>query len=372
VGPPEEEKDFNAEFMDQLKEEERLNKLIFGKFGKNCFRERMNKQNELIIYQDKDKKVEVQLREETIWLSLNQIASLFEKDKSVISRHIKNIFLSGELSRDSTVAKIATVQKEGKRRVKREIEYFNLDVIISVGYRVNSKKATQFRIWATQVLKNYLIKGYAINEKKLTSKKLKELEKTIQFLKENIRTPSLTASEVKGLLEIIEKYTQTWKWIEEYDSGTIKAIKKTKERKKISYEEAKMAIEQLKKYLIEKDLASEIFGQERDKGLFESALNTIYQSFAGDELYPSFEEKAANLLYLIIKNHPFVDGNKRIGAFMFLKFLYENMSMEELFERFNNNTLTALCYLVAASPPAQKEQLINLIMNFISFEQEEI
>ena len=328
----------------------------------------MNSDNQLVIFEDRDKKIEVQLKEETLWLNLNQIAMLFEKDKSVISRHIKNIFKSGELEQDSTVAKFATVQIEGKRKVKRIIEYFNLDVIIAVGYRVNSKKATQFRIWATNVLKNYLVKGYALNEKRLTEKKLAELENTIKFIKENINTPSLTAKEAKGLIELIERYALVWKWIEEYDTGKIKATTRKKQGRKIEYNEAKAAITELKKYLIQRDEASDIFGKERDRGLFESALNTIYQSFGGKELYPSFEEKAANLLYLIIKNHPFVDGNKRIGALLFLKFLYENISKEELFNKFNSNTLTALCYLVAASPANQKEQLINLIINFISFD----
>ncbi|MGA1846519.1 RhuM family protein [Deferribacter abyssi] len=331
----------------------------------------MNNSQELIIYQDKDKKIEVQLKEETIWLNLNQIAFLFDVKKAAISKHIKNIFSSGELQEKSTVSKMETVQLEGKRKVKRRITYYNLDVIIAVGYRVNSKKATQFRIWATQVLKNYLIKGYALNEKKLTEQRIKEIEKTVKFIKGNIRTASLSSSEVKGLLEIIEKYALVWKWIEEYDTGKIKPEKTNKERKKINYEEAKSAINELKEYLLKKGEASDVFGQERDRGLFESALNIIYQTFDGQELYPTFEEKAANLLYLIIKNHPFVDGNKRIGALLFLMFLYENMSKEELFEKFNSNTLTALCYLVAASPPAQKEQLVNLIMNFISFEREE-
>ena len=161
----------------------------------------MKNENQLVIFEDRDKKIEVQLKEETIWLNLNQIATLFGKDKSVISRHIRNIFESGELDKNSTVAKFATVQIEGKRKVKRTIEYFNLDVIISVGYRVNSKKATQFRIWATNVLKNYLIKGYAINEKRLTKERLKELENAIRFIKENINTPSLTAKEAKSTIE---------------------------------------------------------------------------------------------------------------------------------------------------------------------------
>ncbi len=329
----------------------------------------MEIENQLVIFEDSDKKIEVQLKGETIWLSLNQIATLFGKDKSVISRHIRNIFESGELDINSTVANFATVQIEGKREVKRTIEYFNLDVIISVGYRVNSKKATHFRIWATNVLKNYLIKGYAIDEKKLTEEKIKELENVVKFIKENINTPYLSAKETKGLLEIIEKYALVWKWIEEYDTGKIEAKITRKERKRVSYEEAKSAIKELKEYLINKREASEIFGIERDRGLFESALNTIYQSFGSVELYPSFEEKAANLLYFIIKNHPFVDGNKRIGALIFLQFLYENISQEELLSKFNSNTLTALCYLVATSPPEQKEQLIKLIMNFISFEE---
>ena len=328
-------------------------------------------EQKLIIYQDKEKQIKVQLKEETIWLNLNQIAFLFDVKKAAISKHIKNIFLTGELKRGATVSKMETVQKEGNRTVKRKVTYYNLDVIIAVGYRVNSKKATQFRIWATDVLKKYLIKGYALNENRLTEKRLKELEKTIKFIKENIRTPSLSASEAKGMLEIIEKYALVWQWIEEYDSGKITAKTTQKERKKISYEEARKAINELKEYLMKRNLATGIFGQERDKGLFESALNVIYQTFGGKELYPSFEEKAANLLYLIIKNHPFVDGNKRIGSLLFLKFLYENMPKETLFEKFNSNTLTALAYLVAASPPQQKEQLIKLIINFISFENEE-
>lgn len=325
----------------------------------------MNNVNQIIIFEDKDKKIEVQLKEETLWLDAHKLAELFDVDRTVIVKHIKNIYRAGELDENSTCAKIAQVASDGK---KRKMNLYNLDVIIAAGYRVNSKKATKFRIWATNVLKNYLVKGYAVNEKKLTQEKLKELENTIKFIKENISTPLLNASEAKGLLEIIEKYALAWKWIEEYDTGKIEAKITRKERKRISYKEAKEIIFEFKKYLIKRSEASEIFGLERDRGLFESALNTIYQSFSKKELYPSFEEKAANLLYLIIKNHPFVDGNKRIGALLFLKFLYENLSKEELFNKFNSNTLTALCYLVAASPPERKEQLIKLIMNFISFE----
>ena len=326
------------------------------------------KSNGIIIYEAESKKIEVKVEEETLWLSAQQIAYLFDVQRPAIVKHIRNIYKSGELDENSTCSILEQVAADGK---KRKMNLYNLDVIIAVGYRVNSKKATQFRIWATDVLKRYLVKGYALNEARLSEKQLKELENAVKFIKENIRTPLLTSSEVKGMLEIIEKYAQVWRWIEEYDSGTITAKTSGRERKKITYEEARQAIDELKAFLMERNLASEVFGQERDTGLFESALNAIYQTFGGKELYPSFEEKAANLLYLIIKNHPFVDGNKRIGALLFLKFLYENMSQSELFEKFSSNTLTALTYLVAASPPAQKEQLIKLIINFISFEGEE-
>ncbi len=320
----------------------------------------------IIIYEDKNKRIDVQLENDTIWLNTNQMALLFDVKRPAIVKHIQNIYKSGELKKDSTCSILEQVAADGR---KRKINYYNLDVIISVGYRVNSKKATQFRIWATRILKNYLIKGFALNKKKLTERRIKELENIIRLIKENIKTPFLTSSEAKGMIELIEKYTNLWRWIEEYDSGKIKPVKAIRERKKISYAEAKKAVSELKNYLMKNNLASEIFGQERDKGLFESALNSIYQTFDGKELYPSLEEKAANLLYMVIKNHPFVDGNKRIGALLFLMFLYENMPKEKLFEKFNSNSLTALCYLVAASPPEQKTQLINLIMNFISAER---
>jgi prophage maintenance system killer protein len=286
-----------------------------------------------IIFKEKNKQIEIILQDETIWLNLNQISKLFEKEKSIVSKYINEIFESNELDRNLTVKKFL---KEHKI-----IEYYDLDVILSLGYRINPKKATQFRIWTMNLLKN----------------NIKEIEKTKIF-----------SSEKSEFIEIIEKYSLVWKWIEEYDSGKIDVKTTRKERKKISYEEAKEAINELKNYLLEKKEASEIFGIERDRGLFESALNTIYQSFGGKELYPSFEEKAANLLYLVIKNHPFVDGNKRIGALLFLKFLYENLEKEEIFYKFNSNTLTALCYFVAASPAEQKKQVIKLIMNFISFD----
>ncbi len=238
----------------------------------------MKKTNEIAIYQYEDKRIEVSLKEETIWLTQKQISELFDVERSVITKHIGNIFRTGELIEKSACAIFAHTASDGKTY---NTKFYNLDVIISVGYRVNSKKATQFRIWATQVLKKYLTKGYAINREKITQKRMLELEKALKFIKKNIKTPTLTSSEVKGIIEIIEKYTNTWRWIEEYDTGKIKSVTRLAERKKIGYEDAKKYISKLKKYLIERNEASDIFGQERDKGLFISALNIIYQTFDG-------------------------------------------------------------------------------------------
>lgn len=324
-------------------------------------------QQHIIIYQIGNTQIEVQLREESIWLDAHQIATLFEVHRPAIVKHIGNIYKSGELEKKSTCSILEQVAADGK---KRRMHLYNLDVIIAVGYRVNSIKATQFRIWATQVLKKYMIDGYVLNEKRIIADKLRTLEHVVSLLKKNLTTPSLSASETMGMLEIIEQYLHVWKWIEEYDRGIMHAPVSRPEKRKLTTEDAKTAIEDLKCYLIGKGLASALFGKEIEPGRFESALYTINQTFNGKDLYPSFEEKAANLLYLIIKNHPFVDGNKRIGALLFLKFLHENMTWRELLEKFNSNTLTALCYLVAASPADQKDQLILLIMNFISFEKD--
>ncbi|GMT43566.1 MAG: hypothetical protein IEMM0003_0385 [bacterium] len=209
-----------------------------------------NLSKEIAIYEAGDKKIEVSLKKESIWLSLNQMAELFDVKKAAVSKHIRNIYNSRELQQQATVSILETVKIEGTRRVKRKIIYYNLDMIISVGYRVNSKKATQFRIWATDVLKNYLVKGYAVNEKAITREKFKELQKTVAFIKSSIRTAELSSSEVKGILEIIERYADTWRWIEEYDSGKIKASVTDRERKKITYDEANEAIWQLKNFLL--------------------------------------------------------------------------------------------------------------------------
>ncbi len=317
---------------------------------------------------------EVQLKvlfdpeKETIWMNLNQIAYLFGRDKSVISRHLKNIFKSGELDPNQTVANFATVQKEWTKLVKRDIEYYNLDVILSVGYRVNSKRATRFRQRATKVLKQYLIKGYAINQQRLNQKKLQELENMINFIKRTISFKDLSKDELQGILEIITKYTQTWITLAKYDEWQISGEGKTKQLQfKLEAENALKAIEKLKESLMKQWQAWEGFGQLRDEAWLENIFANIYQTFGGQEVYPTIEEKAANLLYMIVKNHPFVDGNKRIWAFLFVLFLDKNgILYDENWEiKINHRALTAITLLIAQSNPKEKDMMINLVVELI-------
>ncbi|MBX7174915.1 MAG: type II toxin-antitoxin system death-on-curing family toxin [Pyrinomonadaceae bacterium] len=329
--------------------------------------------SELILYETTDgqTKIDVRLENETVWLTLNQIAELFERDKSVISRHLKNVFDSDELVKNSTVAKNATVQIEGEREVTREIEYFNLDAILSVGYRVNSKRGTQFRQWATNRLKDYLIKGYALNEKRL-QENLAELETTIKVIKRLGKDEELKLSEAKGLLELISNYTNSFILLNRFDRQELNTEGLNPNiTYEIEYNEAVSAVNELKRQLIEKEEATGLFGNQKDQS-FAGVLGSIVQTFGGEYLYPTIEEQAAHLLYFVIKNHPFTDGNKRIGSFLFVWFLEKNK------HRFNQkgelkiseNALTALALLVAQSNPNDKELMIKLIINLISDELE--
>lgn len=317
---------------------------------------------EIQIYKtEKGTEIKVQFDNDSFWLSLNEIALLFERDKSVISRHLKNIYQEGELDSLSTVAKNATVQYEGERKVNRIIEYYNLDAILSVGYRVNSKQGTQFRQWATQRLKDYLVQGYAINQKRLD-----ELQQTVQLIQKSI-SEDTNLTETKGLLEIITQYTQSFVLLNQFDSDSIQSGNLNEEiTYEIDYSEAKNAISELKKQLIDKKEATELFGNEKDQS-FEGTLKSIVQTFDGIYLYPSIEEQAAHLLYFIIKNHSFSDGNKRIGAFLFVWFLEKNKHrFKESGElKINDNALVALALLVAQSNPSDKELMVRLIIQLI-------
>ena len=323
-------------------------------------------ETKIVIYEDVNGeiKLDVSLENDTLWLSQKQLEVLFDRDKSVISRHIKNIFKDEELDKNSVVAKNATTATDGKIY---QVEYYNLDMIISLGYRVNSKRATSFRVWATKILKDYIINGYSINNKRLQQKGLKELNETISLLKDTISNTQIELSEAKGLLDVILNYSRTWTLLQGYDEDSLKIDFVSKEAKFIlDSDEAKNYIAQLKDELIKKGEATELFGREK-AGEFEGILRNIYQTFGGIDLLESVEEKAANLLYYIIKGHPFNDGNKRIGAFMFILFLSKNnmlyKSNGEL--KINDNALVALSLMTAKSDPKQKDTIINLIVNIL-------
>jgi prophage maintenance system killer protein len=324
---------------------------------------------EIAIYKPKSGLVElkVSIENETIWLSLIQIAELFNIDKSGISRHIKNIFESNELDKDSTVAKIATVQIEGGREIKRDIEYYNLDVIISVGYRVNSQKATQFRIWATNTLKEYLVKGYVVNKERIleTKEKFNKLQQMVSFLKEKAGKKMLEGQEGE-ILSLLANYSKTLTLLEKYDEGKLKKAKGIKTDFVLKYEDSLKVVTELKKDLVSKKEASDMFGKEREKAL-EGIIKNLYQTFGGKELYKSIEEKASHVLYLIIKDHPFSDGNKRIGSFMFIYFMdrCNYLYQENGEKKINDNALTALALLIAESDPKEKDQMIALITQLI-------
>lgn len=320
---------------------------------------------ELYRSSDGETQIEVRFEEETVWLTLNQLAELFGRDKSVISRHLKNIYKEKELSSASTVAKNATVQTEGARTVERVIEYYNLDAIISVGYRVNSKQGTHFRIWATKRLKEYLVQGYSINQKRLS-----ELERLIQIIERSEENQAVGIDETKGLLDILRNYTKSFILLNQYDTNSLEL--RSLDRNvtyEIEYEEAMSAISELKDQLITKNKAASLFGNQKDRS-FSGILKSVTQTFDGEYLYPTIEEQSAHLLYFIIKSHPFSDGNKRIGAFLFIWFLEKNKHLlkQNGENKINDNALIALALLVAQSDPKEKDLMIKLICNLITNE----
>jgi prophage maintenance system killer protein len=318
---------------------------------------------EIVIYTTYDGQVEldVNLAEETVWLSLNQMAKLFGRDKSVISRHLLNIFKSGELDKPSTVAIFATLQQEGGKDVKRDIEYFNLDAIISVGYRVNSKEGVQFRKWATHVLKEHLIRGYTTHKKRLAERGINELQQTVELLQKTLTHHELVSDLGAQAIQLILSYAKTWRLLLAYDENRLSLP--TQERLSasgLSYKVVIDAITALKTDLMAKGQATSFFGNERENSL-DSILHNIEQTFGGEPLYRSIEEKAAHLFYFIIKDHPFTDGNKRIGCFIFLLYL----KLQQLALKLNENGLVALALLVAESNPSQKDLMIGLIVNLL-------
>ena len=324
----------------------------------------------IVIYEDGNIELKTTVENESIWLSQKQIAELFDVQRPAITKHLSNIFKSNELDENVVCSILEHTTKHGAIQGKQQSQktkIYNLDAIISIGYRVNSKKATQFRIWATKVLKEYLIQGYVLNKDKLQHKKLAELDQTIQLIRQSLDNRELSTVEAKGFVEIISSYAKSWALLQGYDDQSLEEVTQTKESKFIlDYDEAKEAIAELKNTLIDKGEATELFGQEK-AGELKGNLRNIYQSFGGVDLLPSLESKAANLLYYIIKGHPFNDGNKRIGAYLFVLFLHKNGILHKPNgeAKINDNTLVSVALLVAQSNPDQKEIIIKLVMNML-------
>ena len=320
-------------------------------------------QRNIAIYQSADGKmqIDVHLQEQTIWLSLDQISSLFQKDKSTISRHIKNVFLSEELDKESVVAKFATTAKDGKTY---QVDYYNLDMIISVGYRVNSKIATQFRKWATSILKQYLVDGYAVNEKRLQEQKSKvaQLQNAIKLLNRSIEHQAENIDDAKKLSALMADFASGLGLLDDYDNKTLDTKGKTiKPAVVIKKEEFLNVIDKMKP-----EFGSDVFANPKDES-FDSSINQIYQTFGGQECYPSLEEKAAMLLYFLVKNHSFTDGNKRIGAACFLYFLDKNgILYQNNAQIIDNAALFALTVLIAESKPEEKEMMKQVIISVLN------
>ena len=313
------------------------------------------KKNEIILFENQGVKLEVNLKDETVWLNRQQLSKLFERDVKTIGKHINNA-LSEELKNIPTVAKFATVQKEGRRNVTRDIEYYNLDMILSIGYRVKSNKGVIFRRWANNVLKEYTLKGYAVNQRRL-----EYLEKTIKLIDiANRIDKRLENNEAQEILKVIGEYSKALDLLDDYDHKTLKKVNGNIDERKIEYSQC---IDLINKLRFNEE--SSLFALERDKGL-ESIIGNIYQSFAGQDIYKSIEEKGANFLYLIVKNHVFADGNKRIAATLFIYFLnFYGILYKEGIQTIDNNTLTALTLLIAESNPKEKDVIIDLVINFL-------
>ena len=310
--------------------------------------------NEIIIFENQKVKLEVNMKDETVWLSQSQMAKLFGKDRKTITRHIQNIYKEEELEENSVCSFFEHTAEDGKNY---NVQYYNLDMIISVGYRVNSKRGVMFRKWATSVLKDYMLKGYAVNQRRL-----EYLEKTVKLIDiANRIDEKLENNDAKEILKVIGEYSKALDLLDDCDHKTLKKIEGNIDERKIEYSECIKIINTLK--FNEK---STLFALERDRGL-ESIIGNIYQSFSGQDVYKSIEEKSANFLYLIVKNHVFTDGNKRIAATLFIYFLnFYGILYKNEKQVIDNNTLTALTLLIAESNPKEKEVIIDLVMNFLS------
>lgn len=317
---------------------------------------------EVIIYQSKSGALELRgdLKKETIWASQAQMADIFGVNPQAVTKHIKNIYSERELCESSTCSILEQVQIEGKRKIIRKIKFYNLDILIAVGYRINSITGTKFRQWATKTLREHIVKGYTINKKRL-AKNYGEFLESVELVKKLL--PSGGQVEAKDALELVKMFARTWLSLGSYDKSALPKFGVTKKRVKIVTDEIAEAMAKLKQDLLKNHEAAEIFGRERESGCFSGIIGDVFQSFDGKELYPTVEEKAAHLLYFAVKNHPFVDGNKRSGAFAFIWLLNKAGILQK--DKMSPEALTALTILVAESNSKDKDRMIGLILQLL-------
>lgn len=323
---------------------------------------KIKNENKIVVYQNSSGAIELRgdIKNEIIWATQAQIAEVFKIERSVVTKHIRNIYKDKELEENRTCAKIAQVQIEGSRRIVRNIEHYNLDAIISIGYRVNSKTATQFRQWATKTLREHITKGYTINRKQITKNYdafMKVVSNIENLLPEHVNLDS------RAVLDLIKEFASTWVSLDSYDRELLKIKGVTKNDIKLNADELFLVISNLKDELIKKGETTELFAQERQRGSVEGIIGNIMQTFGGKPLYKTVEEKAANLLYFMVKNHPFIDGNKRSGAFAFIWFLRK--AKAKGFRNIKPSTLTALTLFIAESNPKNKEQMVALVTQLL-------
>ena len=329
-----------------------------------------NGRGEVVLYQEPDGEIQLDVRldQETVWLTQRQMAVLFKTSTDNIGLHLKNIFKERELEESATTEDYSAVQKEGRRGVRRNLKHYNLDAIISVGYRISSKRGTQFRIWATRTLKDHLLRGYTLNEKRLREKGLGDIEQTVGLLARTLTQHALVTDEGRAVLEVVHQYTRAWRLLLDYDEGRLpeKPSHPIKPAADLSLDDARSGIACLRETLAARSETTTLFGQERGDQL-NGILGAIKQTFGGEPLYPTVQVRAAHLLYFVIKDHPFADGNKRIGTLLFLEYLRRNrlLTRPDGRPRLADNAMVALALLVAESEPAQKDLMIRLILNLM-------
>jgi len=322
---------------------------------------------EVVLYQGKGGKVQldVRLHRDTVWLTQQQMSALFGRERSVITKHLRNVFAEGELERSAVCANFAHTAQDGKTY---QVEQYNLDVIISVGYRVKSKQGTQFRIWATQTLRDHLLRGYTFNEKRLRERGFAEVERAVELLANTLKNQSLITNQGRAVLEVVQKYTRAWRLLLEYDEDRLATApaNPVQQSKSLSLKDARAAVSELRMSLAQRKEATELFGRERGEQL-HGILGSVEQTFGGEALYPTAQVRAAHLLYFVIKDRPFSDGNKRIGTLLFLEYLRRNQLLlrDDGQPRLADNAMVALALLVAESDPKHKELMIRLVLNLL-------